>query len=146
MLQEPNVMNKSHIIKKAFDKVRLVHAIKEMSDQDHYSIGVHRFSNFTILAKFEFKDQNVLKEFLVKRTNKKLIKNYAFKKVTILQLDSTDLTNEFDELIVKGSQGFANYLTCIEKLYLADNSISDITFLHNVSSLQLLYISTTVLM
>ena len=133
----------SSLIKKYYQKMRLVNTIKDNISQNDYVVNVLRFNHFTILACFYSKDEQKLKEYLVKKGNMKIIRDYAKKKKTVLHLEQIDMSNEFDELISNDNIDFNSYLTKIQKIYLAENNISDINFLNKMVNLSLLYISNS---
>jgi hypothetical protein len=54
-------------------------------DPNRYPIGIYRFNNFNILAKYEIKHEE-LKDILVKKINKSYIKKFFDNKGTIVNL------------------------------------------------------------
>ena len=137
-------MNDCNLLKKYYEKIKLINKINEQQNLQDFKIGIHRFGNFVILAKFDFKNPTKLKEKLIQQYNKKIIKKFAKKKMTIVHIESFDLTNEFDILISSKNYDFIDYLGQIQKLYVADNRISSLSFASSLKSLELLYISNCV--
>ena len=50
-------MNELNTIKKSFEKARLINGLKQAEDSNKYPIGIYRFNNFNILAKYEIKGE-----------------------------------------------------------------------------------------
>lgn len=94
VLGEPNYMNEIHLIKKSFEKIKLMKSLREAEGINDYFIKVHRFNNFTVLAKLMMKDEKQLKATLIRKSNKRILKKYAQKKVEIVHLEEKELTNE----------------------------------------------------
>jgi len=85
-------MNELNTIKKSFEKARLINGLKMAEDANRYPIGIYRFNNFNILAKYEIKPEE-LKDILVKKINKSYIKKFFDNKGAIVNLEQKGISN-----------------------------------------------------
>lgn len=92
VLFEPNYMTELKLYSKIFEKVRLINNIKNTEQIEKYKISVYRFPYFTVLAKLEV-DQQSLHQLLIKKANKSTLRDFAEKKMTIINMEQYDLTD-----------------------------------------------------
>lgn len=88
-------MSEISMLKKSFEKVKLVNSLKEAEGAGQCLIEVYRFNTLTILTRFILKDEERLKDILTVKANKGLLKRMAEKKVEVLHLEVKNLSSEF---------------------------------------------------
>lgn len=57
VLTEPNYIRDIHLVKKSFEKIRMIGNLELAEGGENYLIGVHRFNNLTVLSSFVVKDE-----------------------------------------------------------------------------------------